>query len=123
MKLHVHNHTMVIYIQYKFLEIPFICFLVMAEDGKTDGRTDNTKSVFHHLLRGITNSAGIQGSRLCVVFMFSIYFVKAYKNIWLLVGEPKSRIVQKHTFFAPERYTAGILYTDSLNSAWYETTV
>ena len=34
-----------------------------------------------------------------------------------LVGEPKSRIVQKHTFFAPERYTAGILYTDSLNSA------
>ena len=35
----------------------------------------------------------------------------------LLVGEPKSRIVQKHTFFAPGRYTAGILYTDSLNSA------
>ena len=27
----------------------------------------------------------------------------------LIVGEPKSRIVQKHTFFAPERYTAGIL--------------
>ena len=35
----------------------------------------------------------------------------------LIVGEPKSRIVQKHTFFAPERYTTGILYTDSLNSA------
>ena len=34
-----------------------------------------------------------------------------------IVGEPKSRIVQKHTFFAPERYTAGNLYTDSLNSA------
>ena len=34
-----------------------------------------------------------------------------------IVGEPKSRIVQKHTFFAPERYTVGILYTDSLNSA------
>ena len=34
-----------------------------------------------------------------------------------IVGEPKSRIVQKHTFFASERYTAGILYTDSLNSA------
>ena len=33
-----------------------------------------------------------------------------------IVGEPKSRIVQKHTFFAPERYTAGILYTDSLDS-------
>ena len=35
----------------------------------------------------------------------------------VIVGEPKSRIVQKHTFFAPERYTAGILYTDSLDSA------
>ena len=35
----------------------------------------------------------------------------------IIVGEPKSRIVQKRTFFAPERYTAGILYTDSLNSA------
>ena len=34
-----------------------------------------------------------------------------------IVGEPKSRIVQKYTFFAPERYTAGILYTDSLKSA------
>ena len=31
--------------------------------------------------------------------------------------EPKSHIVKKHTFFAPERYTAEILYTDSLNSA------
>ena len=38
-------------------------------------------------------------------------------GISLIVGEPKSRIVQKHTFFAPERYTAGFLYTDSLNSA------
>ena len=35
----------------------------------------------------------------------------------LLVGEPKSPIVQKPKFFAPERYTAGILYTDCLNSA------
>ena len=34
-----------------------------------------------------------------------------------IVGESKSPIVQKHTFFAPERYTAEILYTDSLNSA------
>ena len=34
-----------------------------------------------------------------------------------IVGEPKSHIVQKHTFFAPERYTAENLYTDSLNSA------
>ena len=29
----------------------------------------------------------------------------------------KVAYVQKHTIFAPERYTAGILYTDSLNSA------
>ena len=34
MKLHVHNHIMVIYIQYKFFEIPSVCFLVMAEDRK-----------------------------------------------------------------------------------------
>ena len=34
-----------------------------------------------------------------------------------IVGEPKSRIVQKHTFFALERYTVGILHTDSLNCA------
>ena len=45
------------------------------------------------------------------------------RYVYYIVGEPKSRIVQKHTFFAPERYTAGISYTDSLNSAWYETTV
>ena len=37
--------------------------------------------------------------------------------------EPKSCIVQKHKIFAPERYTADFLYTDGLNSAWYETTV
>ena len=42
----------------------------------------------------------------------------------LIVEELKSRIVQKHIFFfTPERYTAGILYTDSRDSAWYETTV
>ena len=32
---------------------------------------------------------------------------------YMLVGEPKSCIVQKHKIFAPERYTAGFLYTDS----------
>ena len=31
MKLHVHNQIMVIYIQHKFQEIPFIGYLVMAE--------------------------------------------------------------------------------------------
>ena len=34
MELHVHNHTIVICIQYKFHEISFIGYLVMAEDGK-----------------------------------------------------------------------------------------
>ena len=34
MKLHVNNHTMLIYNQYEFHEIPFIGYLVMAEDGK-----------------------------------------------------------------------------------------
>ena len=33
-KLHMHNHTIVIYIQYKFHEIQSIGYLVMAEDGK-----------------------------------------------------------------------------------------
>ena len=32
MKLRVHNSTMVLYIQYKFQEIPFIGYLVMAGD-------------------------------------------------------------------------------------------
>ena len=53
MKLHKHNHTMVIYTQHKFHEIPSIGYLVMVEEGKTDGRkqwtegrTDNTKHIF-----------------------------------------------------------------------------
>ena len=32
-KLHVHNHTITIYIQCKFHEILSIGYLVMAEDG------------------------------------------------------------------------------------------
>ena len=32
MKLQERNHTMVIYINYKFHEIPFIIYLVMASD-------------------------------------------------------------------------------------------
>ena len=53
-----------------------------------------------------------------------LLYINCIKSFYCtLVGEPKSLIVQKHTFFAPERYTAGILYTDSLNSAIYETTV
>ena len=33
-KLHVHNHTRVIYIQYKFYDIQPIGLKVIAEDGK-----------------------------------------------------------------------------------------
>ena len=41
MKLYVHNHTMVfIYIQYKFHNIPYIGYLVMAEDRNRDERKD-----------------------------------------------------------------------------------
>ena len=34
MKHHMHSHTMVIYIQYQFHEIPSIAYKVMTEDGK-----------------------------------------------------------------------------------------
>ena len=34
MKVHVHNHTMIIYIQDKFHEIQFIGDLVMSDDRK-----------------------------------------------------------------------------------------
>ena len=36
-KIHVHNIIIVIYIQYKFHELPFIGYLVMTKDGKTHG--------------------------------------------------------------------------------------
>ena len=56
-KFHVHNHTIVIYIQYKFHEIPFIGYLDMAEDGNTeiwkDGQTDNAKPISLPLQWGI----------------------------------------------------------------------
>ena len=40
MKLHVHYHTIVIYIQYKLNGIPSIGYLVMAEDETLDGWKD-----------------------------------------------------------------------------------
>ena len=54
-----------------------------------------------------------------LTFLLDNIFIRFGTKSW----ELKSRIVQKHTFFAPERYTAVILYTGSLNSASYETTV
>ena len=41
MKLHVHNSIIVIYIQYKFHEILFISYLVMAGEGRMDRQTEN----------------------------------------------------------------------------------
>ena len=98
----------------------------------------NTKLSIFYLVSGAeqTYLVRVFSRRRTTIFM--IYILKTKRNftllvsipfswigVWfiLIVGEPKSRIVQKHTFFAPERYTAGILYNDSLISAWYETTV
>ena len=36
-------------------------------------------------------------------------------RLTLVVGEPKSRIMQKHKIFAPEKYTAEFLYMDCFN--------
>ena len=41
MKLHMHNHTMVIYNQYKFHENSSIGYLVMADDGKNHRKLGN----------------------------------------------------------------------------------
>ena len=45
MKLHVHSPNKVIYIQYtgNLHDIPFIGYLVIAEDGRTDAKTDRRK--------------------------------------------------------------------------------
>ena len=37
-------------------------------------------------------------------------------SLFILVGEPKLRIMQKHKKNAPERYTAGFLYMECLNT-------
>ena len=58
----------------------------------------------------------IPNFRSTPLYMYILPYFAYASNVcfYEIVGEPKSRIVQKHTFFAPERYTAGILYTDSL---------
>ena len=40
MKLHVRNHTMAIYIHNKFHKIPYIGYLVIAEDVKMTEQTE-----------------------------------------------------------------------------------
>ena len=74
MKLHVHNHSMVIYIQYKFQEILFIGYLVMAEDKKSlkfrqskgynSAMTEDTPIKLH--VHNLT----------MVIYIFSISFMK-----------------------------------------------
>ena len=67
----------------------------------------------------ITKSSGVHLNMCSIRNELATFLKEIYHQdeVCSIVGEPKSRIVQKHTFFAPERYTAGILYTDSLNSA------
>ena len=62
MKLHMHNHIMVIYIHYEFHELLSLGYLVMTEDRKSDGQTerwtnrrDNAKPISLHLWGGVTN--------------------------------------------------------------------
>ena len=45
MKLHMYNHTMVIYIQYKFQEIPVIGYLVIAKDRKNNWNLGNQRAI------------------------------------------------------------------------------
>ena len=47
MKLHMYNHTMVIYIQYKFQEIPVIGYL---EDRKNNWNLGNNSSITYETL-------------------------------------------------------------------------
>ena len=44
-------------------------------------------------------------------------------RMYVLVGEPNSRILQKSATLALERYTADLLCIECLNIAWYGTTV
>ena len=41
----MHNHTMGIYIQFKFQEIPFVDFLVMDESGKNHCNFGNQMAI------------------------------------------------------------------------------
>ena len=45
MKLNVHNHSIVIYIQHKFHERPSIGYLVMAEDRKNHCNFGNQRFI------------------------------------------------------------------------------
>ena len=54
-KLDMHHIVLVIYLYYKFHEIPFSGYLGMARDGRTVGRTDTDKTISLRLRRGITN--------------------------------------------------------------------
>ena len=48
-KLAMHDIVIVIHILYKFYEIPLSGYLVMAPDGRTEGRTDGTHALTSHI--------------------------------------------------------------------------
>ena len=54
---------------------------------------------------------------------FEFRYFWGFQKKWLLVGEPKSRILQNDKKIAPDFDTVEFLYTDSLNSARYGITV
>ena len=45
MKLHVHKHIMVIYIQFKFHDSPSITYKVMAEDSQNQRNLSNQRAI------------------------------------------------------------------------------
>ena len=53
--LHVHNLTIVIYIQYKFHHLPSIGYLIMAEDRRMDRHTEKLEGWTNNLLLRLTN--------------------------------------------------------------------
>ena len=80
MKLHMHNHTLVIYIQYKILEIPFIGYLVMAEDGAKPltyrQSKDNNSSITDDTIKNLT----------CITTSWSYVFSISFMKFHSLVG-------------------------------------
>ena len=59
MKLHLHHHTMVIYVQYSYYLVSIV-YLIMSEDGnrtdvrtETGGQTYNDNPISLRLRRGI----------------------------------------------------------------------
>ena len=84
MKLHVHSHTMVIYIQYIF-SISFMKFHRRTEghtetlDRRKDGGTDNAKPISLHLWRGIKTTLTM--NKFFIKFIYSFIYITT-GTIW-----------------------------------------